>query len=169
MWIRKIETNELIDFYKCYLDSDYGEFFRRFPADLNFKSFENMETWLPGTIFSFGETEIYGFASLSQIDAYGKSAQLGILVFKKHRDLYFDSEKASNYFTRQFLNFVFKRIDLNKVFFTFLSSRKRIEEDFIKNGFLKEGDFKQNVFYNGEYKDEVSYSILRKNYLKEGV
>lgn len=169
MWFRKIESNEIIELYKCYLDPDYAEFFRRFTADLNLKSFENMETWLSGTIFSFGEGELYGFASLSEIDVFGKSAQLGIIVLKKHRDLYFNDKKTAYLATSQFVDFVFRKIDLNKVSFRFLASRKDIEENLKRNGFTKEGDFKENVFYNGAYRDELSYSILRKDFLKEGV
>jgi RimJ/RimL family protein N-acetyltransferase len=62
------------------------------------------------------------------------------------------------------LEYAFEKLSLNKIFAYFLNRNQASGKVLIKNGFVKEGSFRQHVRYKDRFEDIECYSLLKTEY-----
>ena len=66
--------------------------------------------------------------------------------------------------TRELLKKAFYEMELNRIYLNVLSDNVRAQKFYEKMGFTYEGEFKQHICKNGEFKDLKWYAILKENF-----
>jgi ribosomal-protein-alanine N-acetyltransferase len=65
---------------------------------------------------------------------------------------------------KQVIQFGFEVLKLNSIEAVIDPENYGSEKVLLKNNFVKEGHFKEHVFFEGEFLDSVFYSLLKKNF-----
>lgn len=154
--------------YEIYKTPGFEEFFRRSPIGLGRDDFDKIEEKLQAMFFAVKyRSELVGFITLSCIDTYGMTCQFGLLLDGRYQDYRTDSGNKLCYeVTRCFLNYIFSNSLTNKVSMRFLQTRSDIEHSLTKGGFWKEAHFKDSVFFQGKFCDELEYAITRERFAR---
>lgn len=153
--------------YEFYHGEGYGEFFRRIPPNLQRKDIVGIEALTGSVFYTFLEQNVpIGFASVSNIDPYGLSCQLGIILHKSFQDKVLESTKYAFEATYEIVKFLFKRTTLRKVSMVFLANRGDIRQSLERGGFVQEGFFSESCHYDGKYQHEYQYSLTKKDFFE---
>ena len=94
------------------------------------------------------------------INKKNKYAELGYWIGKEYWNNGFCSEAVSG-----IVNYAFEKLHLNKIFANFITSNVASGKVLEKNGFIKEGHFKQHVKCNGRYEDIECFGLLKKDHI----
>jgi len=118
---------------------------------------------IKGFIIADKESEEYiGQIDLVNIDWKNRVAELGIVIG--------DEEKLGKGFGSEALmlleEFVFNRLNLNKLQLTVHDYNKGAYKCYSKCGFKEEGRIRENFFINGRYTDIIHMGILKREYEK---
>ena len=88
-------------------------------------------------------------------------AELGYWIGKEYWNQGYCSETV-----KTMISFAFEEIHLNKIYAYFLCRNLASGKVLVKNGFVKEGFFKQHVKYNDKYEDVKCFSLLKSDYIQ---
>ena len=105
--------------------------------------------------------EYMGTVSLKHIDKENKKAEYAICMRKKAM-----GKGLSKFATDEILRIAFKNLDLNKVYLYVSKDNIRANKFYQKYNFILEGEFKEDMFIKGEFKDINWYRILKKEYME---
>lgn len=167
MEFRRTETADLDFLHYLSTEADYSEFFRRIPYNLTLDQFRNFENLTSSQAYTFfNEKGIAGYGLVSDIDPYGMSAQVGLILDKKYWDVKSGLNKVSFNCLTQLCHYLFQKSPLYKVQFCCLSSRLDLIKSLEKGGCTKDGNFKESVWYEGRYQDETYLGITREKFYK---
>jgi RimJ/RimL family protein N-acetyltransferase len=149
-----------------------GDDIRQFYSGLPFLvNQEKEEAWLdkilcsdmPLTSFGIEEREsscLIGMSFLKDIDMINRAAEFAIFIG--------DENARGNGYGREAtiktVDFAFKQLNLNRVFLNVMEENHKAIHIYEKCGFSKEGVLRENIYKNGQYKNQVVMSILINEY-----
>lgn len=93
------------------------------------------------------------------INSKHKHAELGYWIGRDYWGNGYCSEAVAG-----IINYAFEKLLLNKIFAYFLTRNLASGKVLIKNGFKKEGSFRQHVLYKEKFEDIECYSLLKAEY-----
>lgn len=105
-----------------------------------------------------------GMVSFGDTDSVLRIYKFGLLVDPAFQQLDFGRK-----LTIQGLDWAFNTMNAHKVFGEILETDKRIVEGSLKAGFSHEGVSRSSIFLRGKFYDEDVISILRSEYIQQGV
>ncbi|MFD0618168.1 GNAT family N-acetyltransferase [Paenibacillus sp. GCM10027629] len=116
-----------------------------------------------GFVIALKDTEDYiGQIDLFRIDWKNRSCELGIVIgMKDYLGRGFGAEAI-----RLVQDFVFHRMNLNRIQLELHDFNERAYKCYVKCGFKEEGRLREKCFVNGRYVDAINMSILRKEYVE---
>lgn len=101
------------------------------------------------------EEDVYcGTISIKNIN--DKNGEYAISVMKEYHGL-----GIAEFATKKILDISFNELNLNKVYLNVLSENKRAIKFYEKMGFNYEGEFKEHIYKDGEYKDLKWFAIFK--------
>ncbi|MGP0586651.1 GNAT family N-acetyltransferase [Paenibacillus timonensis] len=114
-----------------------------------------------GFVIAHKDTEEYiGQIDLFKIDWKNRSTELGIVIgIKKYLGKGYGTEAI-----KVLQNFVFNRLNLNRLHLELHDFNQRAYRCYVKCGFKEEGRLREKNFVNGRYSDTIYMSILKKEY-----
>lgn len=107
--------------------------------------------------------EYIGQIDLRKMDWKNRSAEIGIVIGRK--DLL--SKGIGTEAIKLMQDFVFQRLNLNRLQLNVHDYNERAQRCYVKCGFVEEGRARQSYFINGKYTDYVQMAILRAEYLAQ--
>lgn len=158
--MKRISPQDIDRLFAYYESPEYAEFFRRVPRGLSRAEFSNIEQLTGASFF----VDTFGFACLADIDTYGGSCQIGFLLDKEYWDQKINEKKIAFLMTYNFVENLFKNTQIRKVSMRFLSNRTDIKNSLVSGKFKKEAEFKQSVYFDGKYQDELEYALLKEEF-----
>jgi RimJ/RimL family protein N-acetyltransferase len=105
-----------------------------------------------------------GNISFMNIDERARSAEVGLFIGEK--DLW--SQGIGSKALQLMLEYGFNTLNYNRIFLRVFEDNKRGIRCYEKTGFIHEGKMRQAHFLDGEYKDMVFMSVLRKEWKGKG-
>lgn len=87
--------------------------------------------------------------------------EIGYMILREYQNKGYISEAIA-----KTLDYAFNNIGFNSIEAVIDPENIASERVLIKNGFRKEGHFRENEFWNGKFLDSVVYSILKKDFRK---
>lgn len=103
--------------------------------------------------------EYLGTISLKNIDLKNNNAEYAISMRKKARGTGYSYEA-----TQLLLEYAFTELKLHKVYLCVLETNERAKRFYEKIGFQYEGNAKEHLYHEGEYKNLLWYSMLEEVY-----
>ena len=103
---------------------------------------------------------LIGELSISEIDHENSKAGFRISMFGTE----LTGKGYGSEATKLVLQFVFEKLNLNRLQLEVFSHNKRGIRAYEKTGFKKEGVLRDSLYYNGEFSDEIIMSFLKKEY-----
>lgn len=135
------------------------EFFRR-QAPVNLWPKETLHWWTNAFIVESLEDERpLGLLSLSNIDAQNRNFEFGLFLDKEACKPASRREVAVAAL-KQLLDYAFDYLQYEKVTSKTLSHRDNVFAGYEQWGFNKDAVLRRNVWFKGEFRDEVIYSLL---------
>jgi RimJ/RimL family protein N-acetyltransferase len=123
---------------------------------------------VPTTVFGIeliSEKKLIGISVLRNINLINRKAEFAILIG--------DTEERGKGYSKAAtiltLKFGFDMLGLNKVYLFVQSSNNSAIKLYEKTGFKVEGIFRQSVFKNGKYEDEIIMSILKEEFVSDSI
>ena len=101
-----------------------------------------------------------GNIGLHNINQHSQIAELGIMIGEKSHWGKGIGEKAINLI----LKYAFYTVNVRKVYLNVYSKNKRARKLYEKCGFIAEGVFKEHLFRNGNYTDNVFMAVFRETW-----
>ncbi|GAE06805.1 aminoglycoside N6'-acetyltransferase [Paenibacillus sp. JCM 10914] len=121
----------------------------------------NGETDQKGFIIAHKDTEEYiGQIDLFRIDWKNRSTELGIVIGMKE----FHGHGYGTEAIMLMQEFVFNRLNLNRLQLEVNDFNTRAYQCYLKCGFKEEGRFRERTYINGRYADSIYMSILKREY-----
>jgi RimJ/RimL family protein N-acetyltransferase len=155
--------------FHFYTEEEYKEFFRRVPFGLRPMDMNRFEDITKSSLYVALVEEIpHGFCIISELDEYGSTAHVGLVLDKKYWDKeYSPGQVYAHVVQVTFLKQIFAKTQLNKIIMRFLASRTDLEESLLRGGLVKEALLRESVFYDGKFCDELEYTITRKEFTEK--
>ncbi|RTR36365.1 N-acetyltransferase [Robertmurraya yapensis] len=107
--------------------------------------------------------EIIGVVYLLNIDFINSSAEFAIMIGDRNNQ----GKGIGTFATESILNHAFVDLNLNRVHLSVLEENMRAIRLYEKVGFSIDGVIREAVYKNGEYKNIVLMSILKRNYINK--
>lgn len=105
--------------------------------------------------------EYIGSISLKHINPIDKNAEFAISIRKKYREQGLGKEAI-----HLILQIAFEELNLNKVYLNVLSNNERAIRLYQSVGFEYEGELKEHICINNEFKSLKLYGIWKNSYLE---
>lgn len=123
---------------------------------INYANFHN-----PTTIFAieFNKQAVGSIGLHTQADLYTKSVELGYWLGEP-----FWNKGIANQAVKQIIHFGFSNLDINRIFARLFATNTPSQKLLQKNNFTLEGNLRNAIFKNGNYFDELLYSLLHENW-----
>lgn len=135
--------------FKAMDEAKCIEFIKRSKEDNNNKHFAVCDD----------KDEYLGTVSLKNIDRKNKNAEYAIVMRSKAI-----GKGAALEATCQILEYAFETMQLHKVYLNVLTENIRANKFYKKAGFTLEGNFKECLYLQEEFKDLNWYGILKENF-----
>lgn len=152
--------------YALYLIN--REFFRRIAPDLRREDILKIESICQGNFYLiYNDSSNLGIGFLTRVDNSGLSCHLGLLLEPRFQDkVTNEGNKIAFYVMTEFMRYVFKHTHLRKISLCFLKKREDLVKSVVRGGFNKEAEFKEAVYFEGKFQDELEYSIFKDDFIK---
>jgi [ribosomal protein S5]-alanine N-acetyltransferase len=106
-----------------------------------------------------GQSQLIGIIGIYRIKNEDHRGELGYILLPEYHNKGYISEAIQTVLT-----YAFETIGFHSLEAIIDPANIASERVLIKNGFVKEGHIKENVFWDGQYLDTVIYSMLRRNF-----
>lgn len=150
-------------------DPENLDFFRNFNFPL---SIDEMEMFYTSSvlgqfdkkffvIYSIKENAPIGMIHLIEINRQARKLEIGILIGEKGfrgKGHAFDALVV-------LCDYIFNRLNLNKVYIRIMESNKRLIQFCKRGGFEVEGVLKEEVFQDGDFHNQVYLALFRKTFI----
>ncbi|MGE0630967.1 MAG: GNAT family N-acetyltransferase [Pseudobdellovibrionaceae bacterium] len=140
--------------YKWYYSGDYEEFFRYTPDCPSAQKI--VSTAIDNTFMVVVKDTVVGLVRQYDANEFSRNISVGVLVDKE-----FEKNKIGTTALKIFLHWKFNYCNFYKVKLNIMIRNKRVSNILDLLGFYKEGEFKKDVFLNGEYHDSAVYAMFK--------
>ena len=166
MKLRKLEYNDIPYMIEWMHDSSVTEFLRNNFSEVDEeKAKKFIDSSISNTCVNYAivddSNEYMGTVSLKNIDNENKKAEYAICMRNKAM-----GKGLSRFATDEILRIAFEDLDLNKVYLYVSKDNIRANKFYQKYNFILEGEFKEDMFIKGEFKDIYWYRILKREYIE---
>lgn len=166
MKLRKLEYNDIPYMIEWMHDSSVTEFLRNNFSEIDEeKAKKFIDSSISNTCVNYAivddSNEYMGTVSLKNIDNENKKAEYAICMRNKAM-----GKGLSRFATDEILRIAFEDLDLNKVYLYVSKDNIRANKFYQKYNFILEGEFKEDMFIKGEFKDINWYRILKREYIE---
>ena len=166
MKLRKLEESDAKFMYEWMTESDVNNYFRFNPKNVTISSCKefivNSYTEKDQNYAIDINGEYAGTISLKNINYEDMNSEYAISLRKKFRG------KGYGFLASiELLKIAFDELKLNKVYLNVLSTNDVANNMYVKIGFEYEGELKEHININGEYKSLKLYGMLRSSYEKK--
>lgn len=148
-----LETNKYQGWIPKTLN-DVNEFISKNPDEFN-----KPETWFQLVIIEKSTNKIIGDIGIHFIDSDNHQSEIGCTLNKEYHGKGFATETM-----RATAGFLFNKLDKHRIVTSIdpqnIDSIKLVE----RLGFRKEGHFKESLFIDGEWVDDIVYAILNREW-----
>lgn len=146
--------------YNWYYDTHYLHFFRNYPSC---PSFDEIIASMAGKTFMIVyDNKIVGMVMHYNQNEFSRKTEVGILVDKAY-----EGNKIGPTATKVLVYYLLNTLNLYKVSVVVVSDNEAVNKTVEKFGFIKEGKFKNSVYYDGEFHDENFWSIFKGDFNKK--
>lgn len=143
-----------------------AEFFRRQSPVCTWPK-ETLSWWANMFIVErLSDEKPLGVLSLGAIDAQNKNLEFGMFLDKEACKPASRRAVAVEAINGCFLDYVFNYLQYEKVYSRTLPHRESIFSGYEEWGFNKDAVLRRNVWFDGDFRDEVVYSLLRSEWKK---
>jgi RimJ/RimL family protein N-acetyltransferase len=139
-----------------------AEFFRR-NSPVNLWPKDTLAWWGNAFIVESAEEKPLGMLSLSNIDAQNRQLEFGVFLDKEACKPASRREVAVDAIA-QFLEYTFDYLQYEKVYSRTLEHREAVFGGYEQYGFTQDAVLRNNVWWQGEWHNEVIYSLLSKEW-----
>lgn len=143
---------------KWAYNEQYAGLFRFRPRVLQKAEIENYPQFIGGEVFMIYPHESETPIGLIQIVPDSKTNQgffCGLLLEDEYQKQGHSAEALAILF-----NYAFNRLGYRKAILEILETNTKLKEIITKAGFLKEAHYYGEVFFNGEFRDELRYCMM---------
>jgi len=119
-------------------------------------------TWFQFVIIKKEGNELIGDVGLHFFDPDNKQVEIGCTIDKSYHNHGYASEALS-----EIIQYLFRTLDKHRIIASIDPRNVGSIKLFEKLGFRKEAHFKESIFQDGEWLDDLIYAILRNVYSKE--
>ncbi len=162
--LRALTKSDIEYTLKWHNSDDIRRYYLGHPFPINR---EMEEKWYEKILYSNYPTTVFGIelipiqkligiTILSEINFINRSAKFSIYIGDSNEKGKGYSKEAA-YLT---LRFGFKHLNLNRIFLNVLEENKLAIKLYQDIGMVREGVLRSSVYKNGEYKNEIIFSIL---------
>ncbi|MFX0059482.1 MAG: GNAT family N-acetyltransferase [Candidatus Hodarchaeota archaeon] len=110
----------------------------------------------------YNKEKLIGNCGIRGINSKDRVGNYGIVIGEKdYQGMGYGTEAM-----RLLVDYGFNTLNLNRVELSTFSFNSRAYKSYLKVGFVEEGRKRQAVYKNGEYHDEIMFSILRSEWEK---
>lgn len=158
-------TNQHIDLIKQWAQCpQMKEFFRRHPPLFTWDDTQVIAQAYQTSYIIRQDDQPVGLITLANFDPQHKKVELGLLIDKER----ITQEPQTIYLNacKQVANYVFNYLGYEKIYTLVLKHRTRLMRVMELGGFKSEGVLRHNIFWNGEFHDEMLFSLLKEDYYK---
>ena len=157
-------TKEHCDYIRKLANTaSYCEFFRSFPPTFIWAADETVLQIFVGRAFLVcDEDEPKGLVMISREDPQNKIVDIGVVIEGNKRRGYIASQAMS-----QLGSYYFDYKGYHKVTCHILEHRLDLAHILEKFNFQPDGVLRDNVFFKGKFHNEVIYSLLEKDFIRE--
>lgn len=118
-------------------------------------------TWFQLVIIAKDNNTIIGDIGLHFFDPNNKQVEIGCTIHKDYQKQGYASESLS-----EVLKFLFNNLDKHRIIASIDPRNEGSIKLVEKLGFRKEAHFKESIFQDGEWLDDLVYAMLRKEWEK---
>ena len=166
MILRKLEYGDIPYMIEWMHDNSVTEFLRNDFASIDEDKAKNfIDNSINESSVNYAivddSNEYMGTVSLKHIDNENKKAEYAICMRNKAM-----GKGLSKLATDEILRIAFEDLNLNKVYLYVSKDNIRANKFYQKYNFILEGEFKEDMFIKGEFKDVNWYRILKKEYIE---
>lgn len=105
------------------------------------------------------EGKVIGLATLTNIDWKNRKARQGIKLLSNARGKGYGTDAILT-----LMKYSFEELQLNRLYATILEYNEASRKLFSKCGWKQEGTFRNSIFKNNKYSDEIIVGILKEEY-----
>jgi RimJ/RimL family protein N-acetyltransferase len=168
VFLSAVERSDLEQLKEWRNNYDFRKNFREYREINN----ENQEIWFNKTVVNDKNTIMFSIRDIQNNELLGCCGLCYINWIHRYADLSFYIGKGNSYVdvkyapdaVKTLIKYAFNEIGLNKIWteiYTF--DNKKIE--FLQNlGFKKDGQLRENYFYDGQWWDSIILSLLCREY-----
>lgn len=153
-------SDALTNKYQCWIPKNITEVYEFIDTRIA-KSINVFDTWFQLAIIHKDKNLLIGDIGLHFIDEQSKQVEIGCTIDKNFQGKAFATEALE-----RVIDFLFKELNKHRIKASVdprnIGSIKLME----KLGFRKEAHFKQSIFSNGEWVDDIIYAILKEEWLR---
>jgi RimJ/RimL family protein N-acetyltransferase len=141
-------------------DSRVAEFFRRFPPPHAWPADDaELLRWFAGSALEVDPAGNVLAIVQAQLDYARQSAEFGVAVIDESEKRSVIAERA----LRELVTAIFNQ-GFHKVYCNFLESRTSLKKLLEPHGFKVDGVLRDNVIFNGEFRNEVIMSCIKSEF-----
>lgn len=124
------------------------------------KSYNSPDSWFQFAIVETNNNQLIGDLGVHFLEKGSKQAELGCTLANN-----FHGKGYANEALTAVMNSLFLDLDFHRIFASIDPNNKASIKMMEKLGFRKEAHFKESLFLNGQWVDDVVFAILKKEWL----
>jgi RimJ/RimL family protein N-acetyltransferase len=148
-------SNSVINQYQGWIPKTINQV-NEFITKLTSPEINVFGTWFQFVIVKKNDPEIIGDIGVHFLDQGGYQAELGITLDEHHQGMGFATEAL-----HEVINFLFNHLNKHRITASIDPRNLKSIQLFERLGFRKEAYFKQSIFINGEWADDLIYAVLK--------
>ncbi len=152
VYLRPITTEHLAVVQSLVKDKDYEDYFRRMPSI----GLQGLDVTLQGHFSILDENgTLLGLCCFANADINSRKIEWGLLLVKGQEA----KQNVMELTVKEMMSYIFGYLGYNKFSCLTMPYRTKLHAKLDSYGFTKEATLRQNLFWKGQYHDEVLYSI----------
>jgi RimJ/RimL family protein N-acetyltransferase len=168
IFLTAVEHSDLEQLKEWRNNPDFRKNFREYREINN----ENQKIWYDKTVINDRNTMMFSIRDILNNELLGCCGLCYINWVHRYADLSFYIGKANSYVDEQYapdavkvlMEYGFNEIGLNKIWTEIYEFDNRKINFLQKFGFKKDGQLRENYFYNGKWWDSMIFSLLSREY-----
>jgi len=138
-----------------FYDVAYVDMWRHHPKMMSKQDFQHYPQIINGQVFMIAQGfEKIGFIQMIPDCKTNRGFYMGILISQEHQKKHFSHEAFL-----LLMDYAFNRLDYNKAIIEILASNTQLKQGLTQGGCLFEGTHYKEAFMDGEFVDELRFSM----------